>query len=254
MKCTFVASSTYSYPSISSDSLPGSISSKDSAAGGRSSAPTSREPSVLLLFSPETLGHRGTCQPVATPISYLQRSKHFSKGRQEAKTFLQTHPRPQKGLGLMYCRRPRSNSCCQGRAALSILFPTSKRVLPPTRLLSPRLRKQRVAIACVIHRGISLTFWRPVSYSWTPAKGWEQRGSTGRNIHVPLESLFSLLSPDLARPQRGRQTQCLLAAGKSLTHFLQLQTRGQSPFNIAHMAQSIFTPMQRLLLNKKQSR
>lgn len=64
---------------------------------------------------------------------------------------------------------------------------------------------------------------------------------------------FFLLSPNLSHPQRGRQTQCLLAAGKSLTHFLQLQTRGQSPFNIAHMAQSIFTPMQRLLLNKKQS-
>lgn len=119
MKCTFVASSTYSYPSTSSDSLPGSMSSKDSAAGGCSSAPTSREPSVLLLFSPETLGHGGTCQPVVTPISYLQRSKHFSNGSQEAKTFLQTHPRPQKGLGLMYCRRPRSNSCCWLRPCCS---------------------------------------------------------------------------------------------------------------------------------------
>ena len=89
------------------------------------------------------------------------------------------------------------------------------------------------------------------------------RQKAGNNVGTQAEtfvshwkaffSFFSLPSPNLSHPQRGRQTQCLLAAGKSLTHFLQLQTRGQSPFNIAHMAQSIFTPMQRLLLNKKQS-
>lgn len=53
-------------------------------------APTSQEPAAPPDFSPETLGHWGACQPMMTPISYLQRNKNFSKGCQEVKTFLQT--------------------------------------------------------------------------------------------------------------------------------------------------------------------
>lgn len=110
------------------------------------------------------------------------------------------------------------------------------RCLPPSPIPtwwpSPRPRKLPATALCVMCLGILLTFWRPVSYSWTPAKKlgtmWEQR----QKHSCPTGRPFFILSPNLSHPQRGRQTQCLLAAGKSLTHFLQLQTRGQSPFTL----------------------
>lgn len=83
---------------------------------------------------------------------------------------------------------------------------------------------------------------------------WEHRQEHSRP-NVPLEGLFWFFNffPQISPPsQRGRQTQCLLAAGKSLTHFLQLQSRGQSLSDMAGTAWSILTPLQRRLLNKKQ--
>lgn len=90
---------------------------------------------------------------------------------------------------------------------------------------------------------------------------WQKAGNnvgTGRNSPAPTshwKAFFGSLtsSPNFSPSQRGKQTQCLLAAGKSLTHFLQLQTRRQSQSDIAGTAWSILTPLQRQLLNKKQS-
>lgn len=89
MKCTFVASSTYSYPSISSSSLPGSISSKGALLllEAVPLLPGTRHSLRLLSRIPGTPGYLPAHNDT---FSYLHISKQFPEGCQEEKVFLQT--------------------------------------------------------------------------------------------------------------------------------------------------------------------
>lgn len=80
-----------------------------------------------------------------------------------------------------------------------------------------------VSCHCVCHSsGISLTFWRPVSYSWTPAEGWEQCGNIGRNIPAPAshwKAFFgSLTSFPRSLPPPKRKANTMPVSSREISH------------------------------------
>lgn len=173
MKCTFVASSAYSCPSVSSSSLPASVSSGGSAtAGGCSSVPTSGAPPELPLASSwETLS---IGVPTVTPVSFPERSKHSSKGCWEVKVFLYA---------------------CKGSwFGIRRSLGASPAASPPA--LCPRGGRRLGHVSCRLQLCAScvwescLHFGGLCHTAGPQQKSWEQCGNSGRNIHVPLEGPF----------------------------------------------------------------
>lgn len=190
MKCTFVASSTYSYPSISSNSLPGSISSKDSLLL-LEAAPLLPPPGNPALPWSSLQNPWGTCQPVMAPVSHLYRSKHFSRGCQEVKALSTNALRATEGSGSNVRRSPSVQ-----------LMPLVKAVLPSAPSSPPANVFYHPQDGCrLVHASSTLpsraSFTRESRSHFGGLRhtaGLRQKagnnvGTQAENIHVPLEGL-----------------------------------------------------------------
>lgn len=160
-------------------------------------------------------GHQSCPQPRMTPLP-------ISEGFQEVTVFLQTQGVTDRSRSIT-CRSTGLGSCCPQH-------PLPQNITMPVMVVASAT--QAASLDCK-HRvfGNFAEILEACAMQLDPSRRLGTMQEQAETFMSHWKAFF-ILSPDLCHPQRGRQTQCLLAAGKSLTHFLQLQTRGQSPFTL----------------------